>query len=93
MAVASITQKYPCYMLSYTSSEGWNASLTAVFSLQIGYWNEYARFVNIMDPQVSNDSSVENRTIVVTTIMVHFPCSFKCFTYSATQGHGVDSNE
>lgn len=93
MAVPSITQKYPCYMLSYTSSEGWNASLTAVFSLQIGYWNEYARFVNIMDPQVSNDSSVENRTIVVTTIMVHFPCSFKCFTYSATQGHGVDSNE
>uniref|UniRef100_A0A671VX93 Glutamate receptor n=1 Tax=Sparus aurata TaxID=8175 RepID=A0A671VX93_SPAAU len=36
---------------------------------KIGYWNEYARFVNIMDPQVSNDSSVENRTIVVTTIM------------------------
>lgn len=67
--------------------------VTAVFSLQIGYWNEYTRFVNIMDPQVSNDSSVENRTIVVTTIMVHFPCSSKCFTYSATQGHGVDSNE
>lgn len=78
-------------MLTYMSSVGWNASLTGVFSLQIGYWNEYARFVNIMDPQVSNDSSVENRTIVVTTIMVHFPCSFKCFTYSATQGHGVDS--
>ncbi|XP_075337263.1 glutamate receptor 3b isoform X5 [Odontesthes bonariensis] len=36
---------------------------------KIGYWNEYSRFVNIMDPQVSNDSSVENRTIVVTTIM------------------------
>ncbi|GLD62053.1 glutamate receptor 3 isoform X2 [Lates japonicus] len=36
---------------------------------KIGYWNEYTRFVNIMDPQVSNDSSVENRTIVVTTIM------------------------
>lgn len=80
-------------MLTYISSVGWNTSLTTVFSLQIGYWNEYARFVNIMDPQVSNDSSVENRTIVVTTIMVHFPCSFKCFTYSATQGHGVDSNE
>lgn len=77
----------------YISSVCGNGSLTTVFSLQIGYWNEYARFVNIMDPQVSNDSSVENRTIVVTTIMVHFPCSFKCFTYSATQGHGVDSNE
>uniref|UniRef100_A0A665UFP2 Glutamate receptor n=1 Tax=Echeneis naucrates TaxID=173247 RepID=A0A665UFP2_ECHNA len=36
---------------------------------KIGYWNEYTRFVNIMDLQVSNDSSVENRTIVVTTIM------------------------
>ncbi|XP_042274104.1 glutamate receptor 3 isoform X1 [Thunnus albacares] len=36
---------------------------------KIGYWNEYTRFVNIMDPQVTNDSSVENRTIVVTTIM------------------------
>lgn len=60
---------------------------------KIGYWNEYTRFVNILDPQVSNDSSVENRTIVVTTIMVHFPCSFKCLTYSATQGHGVDSDE
>lgn len=67
--------------------------VTTVLSLQIGYWNEYTRFVNIMDPQVSNDSSVENRTIVVTTIMVHFPCSYKCFTYSATQGHGVESNE
>lgn len=67
--------------------------VTTVLSLQIGYWNEYTRFVNIMDPQVSNDSSVENRTIVVTTIMVHFPCSSKCFTYSATQGHGVESNE
>lgn len=64
-----------------------------VLSLQIGHWNEYTRFVNIMDSQLSNDSSVENRTIVVTTIMVHFPCRSKCFTYSATQGHGVDSNE
>lgn len=79
--------------LASVLSVGWIAPLTSVFFLQIGYWNEYTRFVNIMDPQVSNDSSVENRTIVVTTIMVHFPCSFKCFTYSATQGHGVDSNE
>ncbi|KPP76044.1 glutamate receptor 3-like [Scleropages formosus] len=37
---------------------------------KIGYWNEYERFVYTMDQQVSNDSSsVENRTIVVTTIM------------------------
>lgn len=68
-------------------------ALSTVLSSQIGHWNEYTRFVNIMDSQLSNDSSVENRTIVVTTIMVHFPCRSKCFTYSATQGHGVDSNE
>ncbi|XP_035291121.1 glutamate receptor 3-like isoform X5 [Anguilla anguilla] len=37
---------------------------------KIGYWNEYERFVYIMDQQVTNESSsVENRTIVVTTIM------------------------
>ncbi|ROI15856.1 Glutamate receptor 3 [Anabarilius grahami] len=37
---------------------------------KIGYWNEFERFVNIMDQQFTNDSSsVENRTIVVTTIM------------------------
>ncbi|CAL8305361.1 unnamed protein product [Arctogadus glacialis] len=37
---------------------------------KIGYWNEYERFVHIMDQQVTNESSsVENRTIVVTTIM------------------------
>ncbi|KAK3564202.1 hypothetical protein QTP86_011183 [Hemibagrus guttatus] len=37
---------------------------------KIGYWNEFERFVNIMDQPYSNDSSsVENRTIVVTTIM------------------------
>ncbi|XP_042334029.1 glutamate receptor 3 isoform X1 [Sceloporus undulatus] len=35
-----------------------------------GYWNEYERFVPAVDPSVSNDtSSVENRTIVVTTIL------------------------
>ncbi|KAJ3588967.1 hypothetical protein NHX12_009819 [Muraenolepis orangiensis] len=37
---------------------------------KMGYWNEYEKFVSIMDPQVTNESSsVENRTIVVTTIM------------------------
>ncbi|MGH0180449.1 UNVERIFIED_CONTAM: hypothetical protein FKN15_004275 [Acipenser sinensis] len=36
----------------------------------VGYWNEYERFVYITDQQVTNDSSsVENRTIIVTTIM------------------------
>ncbi|TRY91346.1 hypothetical protein DNTS_030147 [Danionella cerebrum] len=37
---------------------------------KIGYWNEFERFVNMLDQQFTNDSSsVENRTIVVTTIM------------------------
>uniref|UniRef100_A0A6Q2ZD34 Glutamate receptor n=1 Tax=Esox lucius TaxID=8010 RepID=A0A6Q2ZD34_ESOLU len=38
---------------------------------EIGYWNEYERFVNVLEQQaVANESSsVENRTIVVTTIM------------------------
>lgn len=41
--------------------------------LQIGYWNEYEKFVYIVEQQVTNESSsVENRTIVVTTIMVHY---------------------
>uniref|UniRef100_A0A4W5K880 Glutamate receptor n=1 Tax=Hucho hucho TaxID=62062 RepID=A0A4W5K880_9TELE len=35
-----------------------------------GYWNEYEKYVYIVDAQVTNESSsVENRTIVVTTIM------------------------
>lgn len=46
---------------------------------QIGYWNEYENFVYVMDQQVTNESSsVENRTIVVTTIMVHSQAGFKC---------------
>uniref|UniRef100_A0A8C2CZX4 Glutamate receptor n=1 Tax=Cyprinus carpio TaxID=7962 RepID=A0A8C2CZX4_CYPCA len=37
---------------------------------KIGYWNEYEKFVYIVEQQVTNESSsVENRTIVVTTIM------------------------
>uniref|UniRef100_A0A673Y7P6 Glutamate receptor n=1 Tax=Salmo trutta TaxID=8032 RepID=A0A673Y7P6_SALTR len=39
--------------------------------VQIGYWNEYQRLVNLLEQQVvaNESSSVENRTIVVTTIM------------------------
>nr|XP_009682804.1 PREDICTED: glutamate receptor 3 isoform X4 [Struthio camelus australis] len=39
-------------------------------SRKAGYWNEYERFVPTLDLLPSNDtSSVENRTIVVTTIL------------------------
>lgn len=53
--------------------------LPFVLFFQIGYWNEYEKFVYVMDQQVTNESSsVENRTIVVTTIMVHSQAVFKC---------------
>lgn len=54
----------------------------SVSLFQIGYWNEYEKFVYIMDQQVTNESSsVENRTIVVTTIMVlTLKAGSKCFT-------------
>lgn len=42
---------------------------------QIGYWSEFEKFVYVTELQVTNESSsVENRTIVVTTIMVISLC-------------------
>ncbi|XP_053931352.1 glutamate receptor 3 isoform X2 [Cuculus canorus] len=44
--------------------------MKAAGSRKAGYWNEYERFVPALDLLPSNDtSSVENRTIVVTTIL------------------------
>ncbi|KAK1212572.1 GRIA3 protein, partial [Pygoscelis papua] len=44
--------------------------MKAAGSRKAGYWNEYERFVTALDQLPSNDtSSVENRTIVVTTIL------------------------
>ncbi|XP_040428815.1 glutamate receptor 3 isoform X4 [Cygnus olor] len=44
--------------------------MKAAGSRKAGYWNEYERFVPSLDQLPSNDtSSVENRTIVVTTIL------------------------
>uniref|UniRef100_A0A8B9SKR7 Glutamate receptor n=1 Tax=Anas platyrhynchos TaxID=8839 RepID=A0A8B9SKR7_ANAPL len=44
--------------------------MKAAGSRKSGYWNEYERFVPALDQLPSNDtSSVENRTIVVTTIL------------------------
>lgn len=42
------------------------------FSLQIGYWNDADKLVLIQDsPLLPNDTTgMENRTVVVTTIMV-----------------------
>lgn len=46
-----------------------------LFSLQIGYWNDIDKLVLVQNENaLSNDSSVmENRTVVVTTIMVTYP--------------------
>lgn len=46
-----------------------------VFSPQIGYWNDADKLVLIQDsPLLPNDTTgLENRTVVVTTIMVRAP--------------------
>ncbi|KAM9326093.1 glutamate receptor 3 [Gastrophryne carolinensis] len=44
--------------------------MTATKPRKVGHWNEYERFVPAPDQQPTNDSSsVENKTIVVTTIL------------------------
>lgn len=45
------------------------------FTFQIGYWNDIDKLVLVQNENaLSNDSSVmENRTVVVTTIMVTYP--------------------
>ncbi|MGH0189002.1 UNVERIFIED_CONTAM: hypothetical protein FKN15_032936 [Acipenser sinensis] len=60
----------PHNSLEIVFSSSCSAKGTAALKGRVGYWNEYERFVYITDQQVTNDSSsVENRTIIVTTIM------------------------
>lgn len=49
--------------------------LSSVCFSQIGYWNDIDKLVLVQNENaLSNDSSVmENRTVVVTTIMVTYP--------------------
>lgn len=52
------------------------------FSLwQVGYWNDMDKLVLIQDvPTLGNDTAaIENRTVVVTTIMVSFGICFLVF--------------
>lgn len=51
--------------------------LTPVFS-QIGYWNDIDKLVLVQNENgLSNDSSaMENRTVIVTTIMVTYPSGY-----------------
>lgn len=50
-------------------------ALLSLCSSQIGYWNDIDKLVLVQNENVlSNDStSMENRTVVVTTIMVMYP--------------------
>lgn len=52
------------------------------FVFQVGYWNDMDKLVLIQhEPSLGNDTSaIENRTVVVTTILVRFffPCVFIC---------------
>lgn len=73
--------------------------MLTVFSPQIGYWNDADKLVLIQDsPLLPNDTTgLENRTVVVTTIMVggqcprvhahtctfpHLFCQVQSFTFS-----------
>lgn len=63
---------YVCLLLFIESI---NVFVCVCVLLQIGYWTEFENFVYITELQVTNESSsLENRTIVVTTIMVISQC-------------------
>lgn len=51
--------------------------------LQIGYWNDIDKLVLVQNENgLSNDSSaMENRTVIVTTIMVTYPQATLIFGY------------
>lgn len=48
------------------------SSKSSILSFQIGYWNDIDKLVLVQNENgLSNDSSaMENRTVIVTTIMV-----------------------
>lgn len=55
-----------------------------MFSIwQVGYWNDMDKLVLIQDvPTLGNDTTaIENRTVVVTTIMVSFGLCFMMFRF------------
>lgn len=44
-----------------------------VYHLQIGYWNDLDKLVLVQNElSMGNDSAMENRTVIVTTIMVMY---------------------
>ncbi|XP_063793308.1 glutamate receptor 3 isoform X1 [Pseudophryne corroboree] len=61
--------------------------MTATKPRKVGHWNEYERFVPIPDQQpVNESSSVENKTIVVTTILEN-PYVMKKKNYEQLDGN------
>lgn len=68
------------------------------FFPQIGYWNDIDKLVLVQNENgLSNDSSaMENRTVIVTTIMVMYPSGYSdvrlenrnCPYYNANIRHG-----
>ncbi|XP_075040476.1 glutamate receptor 3 isoform X2 [Mixophyes fleayi] len=61
--------------------------MTATKPRKVGHWNEYERFVPVPDQQPTNDtSSVENKTIVVTTILEN-PYVMKKKNYEQLDGN------
>ncbi|XP_073455536.1 glutamate receptor 3 isoform X2 [Aquarana catesbeiana] len=61
--------------------------MTATKPRKVGHWNEYERFVPAPDQQPTNDSSsVENKTIVVTTILEN-PYVMKKKNYEQLDGN------
>ncbi|KAM5145914.1 glutamate receptor 3 isoform 1-T1 [Mantella aurantiaca] len=61
--------------------------MTATKPRKVGHWNEYERFVPAPDQQPANDStSVENKTIVVTTILEN-PYVMKKKNYEQLDGN------
>ncbi|XP_018414131.1 PREDICTED: glutamate receptor 3 isoform X1 [Nanorana parkeri] len=61
--------------------------MTATKPRKVGHWNEYERFVPAPDQQPANDtSSVENKTIVVTTILEN-PYVMKKKNYDQLDGN------
>lgn len=62
--------------------------LSRFFSIwQVGYWNDMDKLVLIQDvPTLGNDTAaIENRTVVVTTIMVSFGLCFMMFCFARRQ--------
>lgn len=54
--------------------------LTNASLFQIGYWNEVDKMVVTKSDLFPNDTmGLENKTVIVTTILVGFTCDFPCY--------------